>query len=312
MNAADPPQDADWLQRFYFQRFNARGQLVSLDYTLAELRSRREYPLPVLELLGEMLCAVAMIADGLKWPGSVALQSKGGALRTSVAEHRAGGLLRAIARPATEDGFDLADTATVTELIGAGQLALSLIPPDDDPRSQPYQGLIAWGGPSLAANLSAYFHSSEQLDTHFLLYADGQRARGLLLQKLPAAERQSFFNEDLQQVFWEHVVQRIGATAPSTLLFDSPPEFLSALFLDASKVLDTSLVLAPPQPLEFGCTCTEEKTGSVLRMLGRQDVLELLEERGEIEVVCEFCGKIYRYDALRTHLLLEPDGLSKH
>ena len=45
------PDDTDRLQRFYFQRFNARGQLVMLDHTLAELLARRDYPDPVLELV---------------------------------------------------------------------------------------------------------------------------------------------------------------------------------------------------------------------------------------------------------------------
>ena len=299
-------EDTDRLQRFYFQRFNARGQLVNLDHTLAELLVRRDYPDPVLELLGQMMCAVAMIADGLKWPGSVALQSKGGHLRTSLAEHRHGGLMRAIARPASEDGFELPEDTSIDSLIGDGQLALSLIPAEDDRRSQPYQGLVAWEQDRLADNLRNYFATSEQLDTRFLLYADRQHARGLLLQRLPGGERDDFVHETLQQEFWERVSTRVDGTVPAELLGNSPPALLSRLFRD------DSLVLAPAQPLLFACTCNRDKTSGVLRMLGREDMLELLEERGCIEVTCEFCGQLYRYDALETHLELSGNDLTKH
>ncbi|MEM6710078.1 MAG: Hsp33 family molecular chaperone HslO [Pseudomonadota bacterium] len=298
-------RSGDWIRRFYFEAFNARGQIVQLDATLAELLARRDYPAAVLELLGQMLAAVAMIADGLKWPGSVALQSKGGALRTTLAEHRPGGLMRAIARPVDEDDWTSIQRASSADLIGDGQLALSLIPADDDRTSQPYQGMVAWEHDGLAANLATYFRASEQLDTRFLLFADRKRARGLLLQRLPGTERDTFVDEETQDSFWRRACERVERAAPESLAFESASRFLNSLFREET------LTLAPSTPLSFACTCSREKTGGVLRMLGRDDILELLAERGDIEVTCEFCGLRYHYSSSDTLELLD-ETLTRH
>lgn len=310
---------SDQLQRFHFARHAVRGQLVTLDDTICELGARRDYPAPVAALLGEMLAAVAMIADGLKWQGSVALQSKGsGMLRTAMAEHRPTGKLRAIARPSEpEDGtaepgttaaFDPAAfrTSTVAGLLGNDHLALSLLPAPDDRHSQPYQGLVAWHHDKLSDNLDEYFETSEQLETRFLLYGTGQQARGLLLQRLPNAERASFVDTDAAADFWQELCLRLVTVRPEEMRFSDPHAFLRQLFAPED------LVLAPPASLTFECTCSQEKSDGILRSLGRDDLLALLEERGEVEVTCEFCGLAYRYDAMGVHLLFEPAQPTRH
>src|SRR5690606_1432800 len=56
-----------------------------------------------------------------------------------------------------------------------------------DPREgQRYQGIVALEGADLAECLSVYFANSEQLPTRFWLKADTRRARGFMLQALPA------------------------------------------------------------------------------------------------------------------------------
>ncbi|MFK7914510.1 MAG: Hsp33 family molecular chaperone HslO [Pseudomonadales bacterium] len=304
---------SDHLQRFHFQDHAVRGALVRLDDTLAELQRRRAYPERIASMLGEMLAAVAMIADGLKWPGSVALQSKGsGLIRTTLAEHRPEGMLRAIARGADEETPlpQIEDSRlaqlTAGDLIGGDQLALSLIPPDDDNRNQPYQGLIGWHHDTLAANLVEYFAISEQLETRFELYSNGNQARGLLLQRLPNASDASFITEQNADDFWTELSLRMQTLQPGELIAESDPALLRNLFAPQN------LILAPTRALAFQCTCNQEKTENILRTLGKPDLLDLLEERGEISVTCEFCGLDYTFDHLATHLLFTPEPETRH
>src|SRR5690554_7486771 len=63
-----------------------------------------------------------------------------------------------------------------------GVLAITV----DPERGQRYQGVVALTGTSLADALAGYFDSSEQLPSRFRLLADGQMARGFMLQALPA------------------------------------------------------------------------------------------------------------------------------
>jgi len=48
--------------------------------------------------------------------------------------------------------------------------------------------------------------------------------------------------------------------------------------------------------VSFRCTCSRERVGEMLKMLGREEVEAALAERGEIEVRCEFCNRQYRFD----------------
>jgi redox-regulated HSP33 family molecular chaperone len=50
----------------------------------------------------------------------------------------------------------------------------------------------------------------------------------------------------------------------------------------------------------------------MLQALPKQEILELLEERGTIEVTCEICGARYDYDAFDTHALYAPPGTGVH
>ncbi|MNS90448.1 33 kDa chaperonin [compost metagenome] len=46
----------------------------------------------------------------------------------------------------------------------------------------------------------------------------------------------------------------------------------------------------------------------MIRGLGVEEAEEILAERGDIEVGCDFCGKQYRFDAVDTAQLFKPLG----
>lgn len=312
------PKQTDQLQRFYFAHSGIRGFWVNLNGVLDELASRREYPAPITALMGEMLAAAAMVADGLKWPGSVALQAKmPGELRTLMAEYRPPSGLRAIAR-AAQDSFAETNLKALTQrdLLKDGQLAVSLLPTEEQPQVQPYQGLVALTDGNLAANLESYFANSEQLPTLFALAADpsadgvGNRAVGLLLQKLPN-NAEDPWDDDIETIAWARLQAQMADLGPAALLETANSGTPEALLRSFVAIDDVKL--APPRPLQFACTCTREKTAQILRTVPKNELIDLLEEQEEIEVTCEFCGQIYAYTALDTHLLTTPEeDLPKH
>lgn len=310
------PKPSDQLQRFYFAHSGIRGFWVNLNGALDDLASRRTYPKPINQLMGEMLAAAAMVADGLKWPGSVALQAKmPGTLRTLMAEYRPPSGLRAIARSAEGDfaATDF-DQLSPRDLLKDGQLAVSLLPTEEQPQVQPYQGLVALKDGNLAANLESYFANSEQLPTLFALAADpsssGNRAVGLLLQKLPN-NADDPWDDDAETIAWARLQAQLADLTPQVLL--ETAELGSPEALLRSFVAIDDVQLAPPRPLQFACTCTREKTAQILRTVPKDELVALLEEQEQIEVTCEFCGQVYAYTAFDTHLLKSPDqNLPKH
>ena len=291
----------DYLQRFSFAQVPVRGQWVRLEGVLDRLLSHQPYPANVQSLLAQMLAAVAMVADGLKFKGAVSLQSRGtGPLTTVLAECRSQNLLRGIAR--LEDEATIPDTDSIARLLGDGQLVLSLIP--DDSAQTPataaaYQGIIGLVDEDLAGNLQRYFADSEQLPTRLFFAGEGHRATGLLLQRMPAAK-------DEDNNLWEEIVLLAQTVSESELDQLSPADLLKRLFAQHP------LTLHPARKLSFACTCNRGKTSNTLQALGREELLEILAEQGSVTITCEICGQIYNYDAVDVHVLLSDRAPDIH
>jgi len=60
---------------------------------------------------------------------------------------------------------------------------------------------------------------------------------------------------------------------------------------------ETIRVFEPLHPV-FHCSCTREKVGNMLKMLGQEEVESALSEQGKLGINCDFCGKHYEYDAV--------------
>lgn len=301
-------QPHDVIHRFSFADGPVRGQWVRLQEVLEVLNGHQQYPENVASLLGEMLAAVALVADGIKFDGAVALQSRGpGPLTTVLAECRARHLLRGIAR--WPEAAELPDSDSLSALIGRGQLALTLIPEDAE---QPYQGMVGIDDNRLAGNLERYFQDSEQLPTRLLFAGSGASVTGLLLQRLPDADHATEIELDQNEAFWEEIGMLTSTLTDEELASLDPGTLLRRLYAGHP------LTLQPPRNLRFSCTCSREKTQATLKAFSREELLELIDEEappkqpGEILVTCEICGAVERFDAIDIHLLFEPEAPRLH
>ena len=77
----------DLLHQFVFSNTPIRGRIVQLDRSYAEAVQYQDLTVEGLNLLGEALAAVSLVADSLKFDGSVTLQAQGqGKISKLVAE----------------------------------------------------------------------------------------------------------------------------------------------------------------------------------------------------------------------------------
>lgn len=53
----------------------------------------------------------------------------------------------------------------------------------------------------------------------------------------------------------------------------------------------------PEERMDWKCSCSEQRIENVLRSIGKKEADSIIEEAGKIEIKCEFCNKIYTYDA---------------
>ncbi|MDA7415725.1 Hsp33 family molecular chaperone HslO [Xenophilus arseniciresistens] len=315
------------LHTFLFDGLPVRGMIVRLDSAWQEILARRAgntqtgaYPAPVAELLGEMTAAAALMQSNIKFKGSLILQIFGdGPVKLAVAEAQPDLGLRCTASVQGEVEAD----AHLPELVNVGnkgRCAITLDPKERLPGQQPYQGVVPLFGDQgeklhkLSDVLQHYMLQSEQLDTTLVLAADSQVAAGLLIQRLPLAGQANIAGSS-QRAEEDHIglnedYNRIAVLAASLtreeLLTLDVETILRRLFWE-EKLLrfePRAGLLAP----RFSCTCSRERVSNMLRTLGQAEAQSILDERGQIEVGCDFCGQQYRFDPVDTAQIFTEPG----
>jgi molecular chaperone Hsp33 len=274
----------DTLQRFLFEHAAIRGEVAHLDATWRAVVERHEYPPALRTILGELMAAGALLAATLKFEGSMILQLQGnGRVKLIVVECTSEQTLRATAKWTGE----IADDETLADLLGQGRFVITLVPGEG---KQSYQGVVEIDPAGVAASLEQYMQRSEQLDTRLWLAADDGHAAGLLLQKLPAPE-------DADGDSWTRATMLAGTVTADELLALPARRLLHRLYHQED------VRLYDPRPVSFRCSCSPERVGAMLRMLGLGEVRSILEERDTIEVTCEFCNRAYCYDKVDAEQL---------
>ena len=294
-------EPAGILRRFLLESQPVRGHWLRLGPAWQELRARRHYPPVVEALLGEAATASVLLAATLKFEGTLTLQLAGsGRVRLLVAQCTDEFRLRAVAH------HDLADGEAVDfeQLVGAGRLVVTV---QSEKSTAQYQGIVPLAGGSMAACLEHYFESSEQLPTRLMLAADSIQAGGILLQKLPPSSVGAGVEGEgagaLLQSTWEDLQAGLDTLSPEQLLDAAPEDSVRRVFGEHD------CRLFGPTPVSFGCRCGTDRVANVVRSLGAEEARAALTEQGALIVTCEFCARVYRYDAIDLEQLFATSAL---
>lgn len=273
----------DQIQRFLFDNANVRGEIVQLSDSFKAMLASQNYPKNLQMVLGEMAVATSMLVATLKIKGEISLQVQGNdaikyALVTANDKQEMRGLARWEKVP-QENEF--------VALFQGGIFTITITPEE----GQRYQGIVAIDQPTLAQCLQGYFSQSEQLPTHIELRVDTQQqvAAGLFLQVIPDSAESSVDKENLQ---FEHL-SSLAETLQTEELTQLPFEqILHCLFHEEEvRVFD-------PQSVCFKCSCSRIKSALALQSVDKQELLELVQEQGQIKMNCQFCHAEYCYDGL--------------
>ncbi|WP_202844293.1 Hsp33 family molecular chaperone HslO [Luteimonas saliphila] len=280
MTLPPAPPDSDRLTRFLLPMAGVRGVRVHLHDAWARVRASDDYPAAVAELLGEALAAAALFTGHAKVQGRLSVQLRGeNGLRTLFAECTAAGTLRGIAQLA--EGATPPPSRDLRELGAGAFLAITIENPglrDREPTR--YQGLVPLEADSLAGAFEDYFRQSEQLPTRVLLAADERHAAGLMLQKLPGDEG----DED----GWNRAGALFDTLSGGELLALPAATLLTHLFHE------DGVEQLGDRALAFGCSCSRERVGAMLRSLGGGEARAAVID-GAARIRCEFCGERYAF-----------------
>ena len=275
--------------RFILDQLPLRGVHVNLEQVWQHIVGQKNYPAPVARAVGELVAAGALLAANLKFDGTFILQVQGtGVLKLLVAEATSEQTCRGTAR--FDDSVEIAADASLQDLMGEqGQFVLTLQPR----QGEMWQGIVGLQGTSIAQMLANYLAQSEQLDSNLILAADDKQAVGMMVQRLAG--------QDMAREDWQYVESLLQTVNQDELLHTTVNTLLYRLFHEQEvRVFE-------PEHLEFACTCSHEKVGNMLLLLGGQEVGQILLEQGSVEIACDFCQQKYVFDEEDVKTLFGSD-----
>ena len=307
----------DTVLPFQLDASDIRGRVARLDTAFEEILAQHDYPVLIESLVAEMALLTAMIGQSMKTRWKLSLQVRGdGPARLIATDYyapTADGEPARIRAYASYDKETLDHSAVPFSQIGKGYFAILI---DQGEDMTPYQGITPIAGGSLASCAQTYFSQSEQLPTRFeLSFGRSQvpgeteqwRAGGMMLQHMPkaspemsgkggsgedglieasdiltAGESENWIraNALLDTV---NEIELIGPTV-------TPADLLLRLFHEEEpRVYD-------PQPVKFGCTCSENKVRQSLSIYSAKDIKYMTTDDGTVTADCQFCGSHYVFD----------------
>ncbi len=263
---------------FVFDSLAVRGAVVQLESTWLRMQQEHGYPRPVANVLGHSAAATALIAQSLKFDGSITLQLNGdGPLSMLVMQCTDNLDIRGMA-----SASDVSSDADFGSLVTNARCAVTI---DAGAMERPYRGIVEVSAGSLAMSLENYFGQSVQVPSHLALCSDASLCGGILLQQMPG-------EKPVSEDDWRRL-GLLGATLRTEDLLDgATSRLLQKLFVE------DDVRVFPGRRAQFRCRCSQARVEEVLRLLGEAETRAALLESGRVDVTCEYCGQMRRFDPI--------------
>lgn len=300
----------DQFKKYLLPDHSTRVQAVRLTSAWQAGLVHQHYPECVRHLLGELVSAAVLLASNIKFDGALVLQLQGdGPIALIVVECTADFAIRATVT--LREGQEIPSHGTLQSLLntnGQGRFVVVLDPNRDTTDLEPYQGVVPMEGNTVAKVLELYMRNSEQLDTRIWLAANDENSAGLLLQRLPDHGGMPGHDKESHDETWTRICHLAGTVKQDELLSLDTDTLIHRL------LWEEDLIVYEPHDVRWHCPCTRERVADMLRMLGPEEIADILTEREEIDIACSFCGKPYQFDAVDCaslfvdHIGMVPGG----
>ena len=183
----------------------------------------------------------------------------------------------------TKNGF----TFNFKKALGEGYLNVLR----DEGKGQPHSSTVELVNGGIGEDLASYLLHSEQTPSAFFVgekFINSQLicSGGLLAQVMPKAE------SDMRLVnLLEERCKKIKSF--SNTLYENQndlTQIFKYLFPGEDDNLSENIFR---EDVEFSCKCSRERSLSALKLLGKEELKDMLKKDKRAELICEFCKSIY-------------------
>lgn len=274
---------------------NARFVLVDTKDIVQEALNIHRCSPTVISAFGRLLSAGVMMGATLKGNDVLTLRTMtDGLLSSMVVTVDKDGVKGYVSNPEVDLPAKENGQPNVQELVGKGTLNVI----KDLGLKDSYVGVSTIESGEIAYDIAYYYVTSEQTPTVIALGVDLENettvrsAGGYMIQLLPDAE-ESFIVE---------LEKKIEAIRNVTELFKGGMDLeriLHLLYEDMNDETHEKLIepyeILDSKEIKYNCNCDREKFYKGIITLGKEQLEEILAERGEVEAECHFCGKRYSF-----------------
>lgn len=274
---------------FAFESLPVRGEIIQLERAWQRMQLGHDYAAVVREVLGHSAAATGLIAQSLKFDGTITLQISGdGPMSMLVMQCTSDLELRGMASADSAIG-----SSSYREIVAGAKCAITV---DAGEMEQPYQGIVEVCGDNLCDSLEDYYARSAQIPSHLQLVANQAHCGGILLQQMPGGS--GLVVDDWQRLGLLAATLRTGDLASGV-----GPELLGRLFAE------DDVRVYKPRAAVFRCRCSQRRAEEVLKLLGEAESTQACAELGRVDVTCEYCGQKRTFDAVDISRLFAEQSL---
>ena len=153
-------------------------------------------------------------------------------------------------------------------------------------RTQPFIGTVPLLTGYMAKDLTYYWYQSEQVPSAAGIDVEVDKqgkvisAGGFLVQAMPGAEE-----SEVKKL--ETEIRSLGEFTAEFRGDLDPIQVLGRLFFDMT------FMLLEERNLQFFCGCSTDRVQSAVALVGTSELKDMLKEKKNVEVICDFCAQNY-------------------